>query len=212
MSSFSFLIKAIISGFSTGFAAAIPLGPSGIESIKRSLSHGFKQGFKVSVGAILADYFYVLLINLGLSAVLNTSKLAECLFWVISGFILIIFNKFSNRKKHPFLDRLRNNRYSGMLSGFLITFFNPMTPALWIALSGTIMSVWRSNGLYFYLTALFSMIAGALIWFALLNILASRGIKILKEDAPQKTSYLMKYIMLALGIGFIIYGILKLLF
>ena len=63
MNFFSFFIKAIISGLCVGFVTAIPLGPSGVESIKRSLSNGFKEGFKVSMGAVLADCFYILLIN-----------------------------------------------------------------------------------------------------------------------------------------------------
>lgn len=212
MNFFIFFIKAIISGLSIGFVTAIPLGPSGVESIKRSLSNGFKEGFKVSVGAVLADFFYILLINLGLSALLNSNKSYEGFFWIISGIILILFNKVSQISKKHNLDKFTNNKYSGILSGFLITFLNPMTPSVWIGLSGTIMSVWRSRGFMFYSIALISMIIGALSWFALLNILASKGIKILRQDAHSKTKYLMNYIMLALGVGFIIFGSYTLLF
>lgn len=212
MTSLIFFIKAIISGFSTGFAAAIPLGPSGIESIKRSLSSGFKEGFKVSLGAIFADYFYILLINLGLSAIISSSTNAEGLFWIISGIILIIFNKVSGKSDYPLMDKLRKHRYSGFLSGFLITFLNPMTPSLWLALSGTIMSVWRVSGLYFYILAIFSMILGGVTWFILLNALASKGIKIIRYNESRKTSNLIKYLMIILGLAFIIFGFFKLIF
>ena len=147
-----------------------------------------------------------------MSALLNSNKSYEGFFWIISGIILILFNKVSQNSKNANLDKFVNNRYSGMLSGFLITFLNPMTPSLWIGLSGTIMSVWRSRGFMFYAIALISMIIGALSWFALLNILASKGIKILRQDAHGKTKYLMNYIMLALGVGFIIFGSYRLLF
>ena len=186
MNFFSFFIKAFVSGLCIGFVTAIPLGPSGVESIKRSLSSGFKEGFKVSVGAVLADCFYILLINLGLSALLNSNKSYEGFFWIISGIILILFNKVSQNSKNANLDKLINNKYSGMLSGFLITFLNPMTPSLWIGLSGTIMSVWRSKGHMFYFISLISMIIGALSWFALLNILASKGIKNFKTGCSRK--------------------------
>lgn len=212
MDNLSFFISAILAGFAYGFGAAIPLGPSGMESIKRSLSHGFREGFKVSVGAIIADYLYVLLINLGLSALLNTNKKAAGLFFIVSGILLILFNKASNKSSHPIVDKLTNHRYSGMLSGFLVTFLNPMTPSMWLFLSGTIMISWRDNGYLYYVTALCSMVLGGLCWFVILNILASRGIKILKDDISDKTSVIMKYIMLALGIGFIVYGSFSLLF
>ncbi|SHK57193.1 Threonine/homoserine/homoserine lactone efflux protein [Clostridium cavendishii DSM 21758] len=212
MNNISFFIHAIVAGFGWGFVAAIPLGPSGMESIKRSLSHGFREGFKVSVGAIIADYFYVLLINLGFSALLSANKKLEGLFWIISGIILILFNKMSHKSDHPIVDRLTNHKYSGMLNGFLVTFLNPMTPSMWLVLSGTLMTTWRTNGYLFYVIALCSMMIGGLCWFAILNVLASKGIKILKDDISEKTSIIMKYIMLALGVGFIAYGTFSLLF
>lgn len=212
MASVIFFMKAIISGFSTGFAAAIPLGPSGIESIKRSLYNGFKEGFKVSLGAIFADYLYVILINLGFSAIINTNNEAEGLFWIISGIILIIFNRISEKNKYPLMNRLGNTKYSGFLSGFLITFLNPMTPSVWLALSGTIMSVWRVSGIYFYILAVFSMMIGSITWFIILNALAARGIKILRFNESKKTSNLIKYLMMLLGLTFIIFGYFKLIF
>lgn len=212
MTSLIFFMKAMISGFSTGFAAAIPLGPSGIESIKRSLSNGFKEGFKVSLGAIFADYLYILLINLGLSALISTNNEAEGLFWIISGIILIIFNRISGKNNYPLMNRLGNTKYSGFLSGFLITFLNPMTPSVWLALSGTIMSVWRFSGLYFYILAVFSMMIGGITWFIILNALAARGIKILRFNESKKTSNLIKYLMIILGLAFIIFGFFKLIF
>ena len=42
------ICKAIFIGFLTGFTASIPLGPSGLESVNRSMSKGFREGFKVS--------------------------------------------------------------------------------------------------------------------------------------------------------------------
>ena len=48
--------------------------------------------------------------------------------------------------------------YVNFLSGFLITFSNPLTPAVWITLSGTAMKIWMSRSIVCYYVYLFSII------------------------------------------------------
>lgn len=210
-----FILKAIITGFPTGLAASIPLGPSGLESVKRSISNGFRAGFKVSLGAICADVFYLFLINFGLASFFNETPKSEALFWVVSGVILFLFNRLSNRKKHDNSEKnnaLLNNKYGGFISGFTITFLNPMTPSLWLALSTTVLTTWRSYGDLFFYVALASMISGCIFWFILLNIFASRGVKMLKSDKISNgASNILKYFLYILSLAFIGYGILQLL-
>lgn len=210
-----FILKAIITGFPTGLAASIPLGPSGLESVKRSISNGFRAGFKVSLGAICADVSYLFLINFGLASFFNETPKSEALFWVVSGVILFLFNKLSNRKKHDNSEKnnaLLNSKYGGFISGFTITFLNPMTPSLWLALSTTVLATWRSYGDLFFYIALASMISGCIFWFILLNIFASRGVKMLKSDKISNgASNILKYFLYILSFAFIGYGILQLL-
>ncbi|WP_294375694.1 LysE family translocator [uncultured Clostridium sp.] len=204
--------KAIFVGFITGFTASIPLGPSGLESINRSISKGFREGFKVSIGAVSADFLYIIIINLGLFTIFNRHKNFQSLFWILSGIILIIFNRlsFANDSNKNDSDNLINKyTSSALLTGFLITFINPTTPSLWIAISTTIFSVWRYHGRLYFLTAVFSMMIGSVTWFCLLNILVSKGIKKVKSDYTKKTSKLLNYFLIILGISFIVLGIFK---
>ena len=94
------IFKAIFMGFFTGFIASIPLGPSGLESVNRSISHGFKSGLKVSLGAVCADITYIVIINLGIFNVFNKHHRFEGLFWIISGIVLMIFSRISARPKN----------------------------------------------------------------------------------------------------------------
>ncbi|WP_244834148.1 LysE family transporter [Clostridium sp. BJN0001] len=212
-----YIIKSIILGFFTGFIASIPLGPSGLESVNRSISKNFLEGFKVSFGAVLADVTYIIIINLGLFSMFSHHNHLNGLFWILCGILLIVItipntrfkkNKDSNSDtKNIFLTYSGN----GILTGYLITFLNPTTPSLWIALSGTLFQVWKRHGRLFFLLATSSMILGSLAWFVLLNILATRGFKKSKSNGPSIISTLLNYFLFALGIVFIILGFIKLL-
>lgn len=209
------ILQAIFVGFSTGFIASIPLGPSGLESVSRSISKGFREGFKVSLGAVTADIVYIIIINLGLFTILTRNHKFDSVFWTVSGIILLLSNSalFKFKKKDPQLEKSIYKRTSnGFITGFLITFLNPTTPSLWIALSGTIFNVWRHHGRLFFMFSISSMIIGSITWFCFLNILVSKGIKKFKPSLANNTTKLLDYFLFALGIIFIILGIYKFIF
>lgn len=209
------IIKAILIGFSTGFIASIPLGPSGLESVSRSISKGFKEGFKVSLGAVSADIIYIIIINLGLFTILTTHPKFHSLFWIISGIVLILCGKLSFKHSEPDfeLEKSISRRTSNaFLTGFLITFLNPTTPSLWIALSSTVFTVWRHHGHLYFMFSICSMIIGSITWFCFLNILVSKGFKKFKADFANNTSKLLDYFLFGLGIIFIIWGMYKFIF
>lgn len=207
------ICKAILVGFFTGFIASIPLGPSGLESVNRSISQGFKEGFKVSLGAVSADITYILIINLGFFTLLSKHRYFQSIFWIASGIVLILFNKVSFKKDNNNANAVTNylSKYNsnGFLMGYLITFINPTTPSLWIALSATVLNVWRTNGATYFAFSTFAMILGSISWFCLLNFLVSKGIKKLKSNYAQTTSKLLNYFLLILGIIFIVLGVIK---
>lgn len=207
------IIKAIISGFTTGIAISIPLGPAAIESINQTISKGFKKGFIVSLGAIAADMAYLILINCGLSRLLQHNGTTKSLFWIISGIILVAMqyndlNKLDTQNQH----KINTLNSFPFWSGFILTFSNPMTPTLWIGLSGTVIRLWRRVGTFYYYSFILSILTGMVTWFGILNILAYKGLNIFKPSHSKKASILMKWIILFLGIGFIILGLIKLIF
>lgn len=213
MKNFFIIIKALFSGFFTGFVVSVPLGPAGIESVKRTVSKGYKAGFSVSLGALSADLAYLILINCGLMGILNSNKRTTCFFWIFSGLILtfIGYKSMPNYKNDVHIPFLGNKSFNSIpyLSGFMITFTNPMTPTLWLTLSGTIISYWYYVSKSCYFTFLFSLASGMITWFAMLNYFALKGLKFLTPKAGKATEYILKISILILGIGFIVFGIVK---
>ena len=209
------IFKAIFWGFFIGFVASIPLGPSGLESVSRSITKGFREGFKVSLGAVSADIVYIIIINLGFLTFFTKSSKSYSLFWIISGIVLIISTKISLNSKHEDLSLDKSSfrhASNGFLTGFFITFLNPTTPSLWIALSGTVFNVWRHSGRIFFMISISSMIIGSITWFCFLNILVSRGVKKLDPKFTNGTTKLLDYFLFALGIIFVILGIYRFIF
>lgn len=215
MDKFIDILKAILTGYFTGFVISIPLGPAGIESVKRTLSKGYKEGFSVSIGALSADVAYLLLINGGLSNLLSKNRKTEALFWIFSGLILSIIGYFQIKSKNSIggfkFNFFSNSKVKSMpfLAGFLITFSNPMTPSLWLTLSGTVIRAWYYVGPVFYYTFIISIITGMITWFAVLNLLALKGLKILSPNISKKTSNLLNFSIFVIGIFFVIFGIIK---
>ena len=98
---------------------------------------------------------------------------------------------------------------NGFINGFLITFVNPMTLSVWMAVSAGIMSIWKLSGKHFFFIAISSMFITTLAWFILLNFMAAKGGNLVKKEITGKADTSVKYFMILLGLGFTIYGIFK---
>lgn len=209
------LMKATIIGIATGFIMSIPIGPSGIESVKRTASMGYKEGLKVSLGAVSADIFYLLLINAGLANILSRNRKTEAIFWIISGLLLSLigYNSIRNHKGNTtvFSRFMKNSNISSLsfATGFMITASNPMTPSIWLAMSGTVLKAWYHISKAGYFVFIISIIIGMILWFSLLNFLAYKGFNILSHEKSTNTvSFLMLGTILT-GFAFIIWGIYR---
>ncbi|MHC1684969.1 MAG: LysE family translocator [Clostridiaceae bacterium] len=205
-------INALVIGYITGIFTAIPIGPAAMESIKRTLANSLKQGLLVCAGAVVADSFYILLINCGLASLLSSNKTTESLFWVISGIILTYIG-YTHLRDHydetesaiKFIDR-NNFTSNSFLVGFIITFVNPLTPSLWLFMSGTVIRGWYANGLTIYYTFIIAIISGMTSWLFGINYFAHKGVKILNSKNSEKTLHFMMWIIVLMGIGFVGYG------
>ena len=97
----------------------------------------------------------------------------------------------------------------GFITGFFITFTNPLTPSLWIGLSATVLKKWRKLNTTTYDIFIVSILLGMVTWFIGLNLLAYKGKKSLSKQSSTKFSILLKWIVLILGASFVIYGCIQ---
>jgi threonine/homoserine/homoserine lactone efflux protein len=211
------LVRAIYTGLFTGIIIAIPMGPAGFESVRWTISKGFEKGIKVAAGSLIADAIDVILINFGLLELIQTNKLLEVFFWMISGIIIfyIGYRSLKSTKKGDSdkIDELRKEKErksSPLFTGFIVNISNPMTHFFWLTLSSTVIRLWRSYGRFVYFIFTVFMLCGMFISLFAINYMASKGKKFTAPKVSGKLENLLSYVILTFGIGFFINGMYKL--
>lgn len=216
--SYILIIRAVYTGLITGIVIAIPMGPAGIESVRWTISKGFKYGIMIAAGSLIADAIDVMLINFGLLELIQTNKLLEVFFWMLSGVIIfyIGYKAVKNSKKKSeenedieekgLVDK-KEEKHRPILTGFIINLSNPMTHFFWLTLSSTVIRVWRNTGRLTYFIFAVSMLTGMFISLFAINFLASKGKKIASPKLSGKFSVFLEYGIAAIGIGFFLYGV-----
>ncbi len=210
------IIRACYIGLFTGIVIAIPMGPAGIESVRWTILGGLKKGLLVAAGSLLADAFDVMLINFGLLSLIQTNRLLEVFFWMLSGVIIFFIGykaikNVKNPVQHEESDPLKKNDALSrpFLNGFLINITNPMTHFFWLTLSSTVICVWRSAGDLPYFIFTCCLLMGMFIGLFLINYLVSRGKHIHTPKLSGKFSLWLSYAIAAFGLGFFVYGLIR---
>lgn len=163
-------IDLAVRGMVVGIVASAPMGPVGVLTVQRTFNKGRWYGFATGLGAALSDLIYAMLTGLGMSFVMDFIENPRNMFWfkVIGGILLMFFgiytylsNPTNNlRPANPNKGSLWHNG----ITGFLVTFSNPLIILLFIALMARFEFVvpehYWEQGLGYI-----AIFAGALIWW-----------------------------------------------
>ncbi|KRQ87598.1 LysE type translocator [Caloramator mitchellensis] len=206
------LFKAIFTGLISGIVFAIPLGPAGIESVKRTLNSGFKDGILVAIGAVGADALDLIMINFGLFSFFDESKKLEGLFFIFCGILILFFSleDIIKRKRNK-KEKYAKFESNPLLKGFILAITNPLTHSVWLTVSGTIIHQWRDNGFFQYILFISFLIIGMLVWFVMLNYSVIKGKQKFNDLKDSKgLERTIDMVLAFTGLLFIIYGIIML--
>lgn len=216
MDSSYIVIKALYTGLITGILIAIPMGPAGVESVRWTITKNLKMGVLVAAGSLIADAGDLILINLGLLNLIETNKIVEAMFWILSGIVILYIgfkavrdHKWEKQNEGRAVDKKRS-KSSPVFTGFIVNFSNPMTHFFWLTLSTTIIRRWHIEGNFVYYTYMLALLSGMFTSLFAINYLASRGKKISTPKVSGGLSKILGYIILAFGAGFFINGVYKL--
>ena len=163
-------LELVIKGLIVGILASAPMGPVGVLTIQRTLNKGRWYGMVTGLGAAVSDIIYAAISLLGMSFVMEIIENPRNMFWfkVIGGILLMFFgiytylsNPTNNlRPANPNKGSLWHNG----ITGFLVTFSNPLIILLFIALMARFEFVvpehYWEQGLGYI-----AIFAGALIWW-----------------------------------------------
>ncbi len=189
-------------GIIIGLAAAIPLGPVGVLTLRRALCWGRPAAIATGLGAASIDGFYALLAATGvgwLSAKLLQYRDSLHLYGGVLVILLGLWVFFRQLPREP--EENQNGRLlSGYTTGLLITASNPL---LIIYLSGMFAAAGLGSVVakqpLLGILAVLGVFCGSAMWFSFLSILAARWRQRLMGDGLIWVNRITGLLLVALG-------------
>lgn len=157
-------------GLAIGALISAPMGPIGMLIIQRTLSKGRWPGLFTGVGAALSDLVYCLLTGFGLSFITDFINEQQQWLQLIGGVVLAIFAIYLFRKNPTRALKTAeqtpaNSYWTDFVTGFLLTFSNPLILFFIVGLFARFSLVLPDYGLHHYIFAYVCLFGGALLWW-----------------------------------------------
>ncbi|MDP3644656.1 MAG: LysE family transporter [Bacteroidota bacterium] len=163
------IFTLIFKGILIGLLVSIPLGPIGVLVIQRTVNKSRIAGLLSGMGAALSDTLYAIIAGFSLTFVIDFIRGNEIIFHIISAVIVFMLG-IHIFFKNPVTDLRRyrlkgNTHFQDIISSFLVTFSNPLTVFVFLAVftsSGVALSMEQPYDSFFVILGIFT---GAFIWW-----------------------------------------------
>lgn len=189
-----------------GVSLAAPLGPVKAMLLNTGIKNGFFHAWIFSIGALITDILYMLLIYFGVAQFIDTPFM-KTLLWSFGCFVLLytgLENLLSLQKIKMDLNFAKYTRLRhSLLSGILIAFLNPLTILFWLGIYGSIL-VKSADNITGIQIIIFSaaILFGVMLWDFTLAFLSSRARKFLSTNFLKIVSIVSSISMIGFGIYF----------
>ena len=174
------LIYVLLRGFAIGVLISAPMGPIGMLVIQRTLNKGRWPAFFTGIGASVSDMFYCILTGAGIAFITDFINSNQLIFQIVGSVVLAIFGVYlfrknpSRRQTKPKDDTIPKNYWMDMVSGFLLTFSNPLILFFIIGLFARFNFLLPEFRYYHYILGYLSIAVGALFWWFLITFLVNK--------------------------------------
>ena len=196
---FEFLIKGIVIGFSI----AAPVGPIGILTINRSLTHGPLAGLTTGVGAATADAIYGCVAGFGLTAVSTWLVSFQTMLLLVGGLFLCGMGLATLKKNPPAQGKDQRapifKGYSlACLSALFLTLTNPVTIISFMAIFAGL-GLGAAAGSVTALALVLGVFMGSCLWWMILTL----GVGQLKQKLTTRFQAMINRVA---GVVLLIFG------
>lgn len=173
------VIYVLLRGFAIGVLISAPMGPIGMLVIQRTLTKGRWPAFFTGIGASVSDMFYCILTGAGIAFITDFINSNQLIFQIVGSVVLAIFGvylfrKNPSRQSKPKDDAVPKNDWMDMVSGFLLTFSNPLILFFIIGLFARFNFLLPEFRYYHYILGYLSIAIGALFWWFLITFLVNK--------------------------------------
>ena len=131
------IVLAIVTVYTMGFAAAVPVGPTQLEIARRSLHGYFSSALMIIVGQLISDLMYGSIALFGIAPFLQHSKVVA-IFWLLNAIVLVVLAIWTIRQNDPSIENLEQARirlkkhHVAFFVGFLLAITNPFMIVWWL--------------------------------------------------------------------------------
>lgn len=191
-----------------GVTLAAPIGPVSIAMIKRGLKDGFWGAFNVRLGGAVGNTLCLVAAFFGLSALKQYPSVLLVMGMVGSGLLLYMgsttlvkalkplnldLNAEATHQKHPLLE--------SMVLGFMLAIFNPIGVVFWLSIFAN--DINPDKGVHWLdLFSNLQIIAGVLLWGALLSLAVEFGRRSLNANLLKLITFISGVILLYFGVKY----------
>ena len=170
-------LTLLVKGILIGLLVSIPLGPIGVLVIQRTVNKSRMAGLLSGMGAALSDTLYAIIAGFSLTYVVDFIRRNEILFQLTGALVVLglgIYIFFKNPLTDIQQHRLRGNTHlKDIVSTFLVTFSNPMSVFVFLAIftsSGVAINLEKP---YYSIFVILGVFTGAFLWWFSLSGLVS---------------------------------------
>ena len=166
-------------GIAIGVLISAPMGPIGMLVRQRTLSKGRLPALFTGIGAAFSDLIYCLLTGFCLSFITDFIDSNQLIIQLIGGVVLAafgiyLFKKNPTRALKAAEVNAASNYWSDVVTGFLLTFSNPLILFFIIGLFARFNFILPEYIILHYIWAYLTIFGGAIIWWYLVTLLVSK--------------------------------------
>jgi len=168
--------KLLWEGLMIGIAVSIPLGPLGMLCIKRTVNKNWKSGFLSGLGIAASDALYAIIAGFSLTIIIDFIKSNKIYFQILGACMIVLLGLYiflSNPAKDIQKFRQKGTSYiQDFLTAFLLTFSNPLSVFIFIAIFTSYSLVLQTSQLFEALLIVGGIFLGGASWWFVLTGLA----------------------------------------
>ncbi len=189
-----------------GISMAATIGPVKTVLLNTGLKSGFFHAWFFSLGALATDIMYMFIVYFGVGQFID-SLLLKIILWSFGCFVLLytgIENLLSLHKIDMNLKRGKRTRLrQSILSGFFMSWLNPITILFWLGIYGSILAKTAgvSTGYQIILNSI-AILLGIMLVDFIMAFSSSVVRKVLTTKLLKTVSFISSIMMIGFGIYF----------
>ncbi|MDY3932284.1 MAG: LysE family transporter [Muribaculaceae bacterium] len=173
-------LYTILRGLAIGILISAPMGPIGVLCIQRTLNKGQWAGFFTGVGAAMSDIIYCMLTGLGMSFIIDFIETNQNIIQILGSIVLLVFGAYlikrnpAGRVKSPGDIKQKNTYTQDFITGFFLTFSNPLILFLIIGLFARFNFLQPEMSVYITALGFVFIVLGAMLWWLTITFFVNK--------------------------------------